>query len=173
MYSVSPDSRLLVLLRTTKLWPLFGRYILTVVLVSCFVCMYVRVCFCMCSSIYIVCNRGKTVAHQKLLKSNLFSFTNCFSRQRFAWRESPSPFSIDPGCLATGKLALKGLFRYFNKSVWGSWHVRCASPKEQEDIHESVVHSACWLNSVGNTILSIVRQPNLKKVEKKLSEVCW
>lgn len=42
---------------------LYGRYIISVALVSCFLCMSAHVC----SSIYTVHNRGKTAAHRSLI----------------------------------------------------------------------------------------------------------
>lgn len=119
MYSVSPDSRLLVLLRTTQVVDIVQK-----IYNYCGSCVSfcVRVCacmFCTCSSIYIVYNRGKTAARQKAISVEFIQL------YQLLFLAVLCPFSIEknknkhmvPGCLATGRWTLKSVIPHISDIV--------------------------------------------------------
>lgn len=170
MYSVSTDSRLLVLFHTTKLWTLYGRYNYCYTLVSpCFTCE----CVCaMCSSIYNVHEMREAKLHLSLIYSAL---PTVGFRQSFAWRESqksiqrwgqknPASRMFDHREINTKRChRFPAHQRDCCARLWRLW---CTSPKEQNDIQEAAIHSACLI-SVGQSSWAV--SANRMQVEKKLS----
>lgn len=147
-----------------ELWTLYRRYIITVALVSRFVCVYVLHVFQYLHCLQQRQNCGSSKSYFSRIYSALpTAFPGSPLSVQHREKNKQPHGSWMPG---NREVNIKKCYSAHQRHCsLGLWHVRCASPKEQEDIEESAIHSACCL---GESLWAMSANKTVRKAEKEV-----